>query len=66
MLKENRALLGVAEGGGWSEPAKYFTSKVLVSSPCSLGRGWGTAAGKYKNNANASARAAPLSERMKY
>lgn len=63
MLKKTSVLLGAAEGGGWSKAAKYFTNKVLVSS---LGRGGGTTAGKYKNNANAPAKAPLLSVRMKY
>lgn len=63
MLKKTSVLLGVVEGGGWSIATKYFTNKVLVSS---LSRGGGTTAGKYKNNANASAKAPLLSVRMKY
>lgn len=67
MLKNAvRVLLGVVLGGCWSKPTKYFTNKVLVSSPYSLGRRWGTTAGKYKNNANASAKAPLLSVHMKY
>lgn len=67
MLKNTVAiLLGVVLGGCWSKPTKYFTKQVLVASPYSLGRGWGTAAGKYKNNANASAKAPLLSVHMKY
>lgn len=57
-------LLGVVLGGCWSKPTKYFTNKV--SCPYSLGRGWGTTAGKYKNNANACAKAPLLSVHMKY
>lgn len=68
MMLQNavRVPLRVVRGGCWSKPTKYFTNKVLVSSLYSLSRRWGTTAGKYKNNANASAKAPLLSVHMKY
>lgn len=41
MLKKNCVLLGVVEGGGWSKATKYFTNKVLVSSPVLTQQGLG-------------------------
>lgn len=71
MVKKTCVLLGVVEGGAWSKATKYFTNKVLVSSLSrgeegGMGGGGGTTAGKYKNNANACAKAPLLSVPMKY